>query len=319
MQLPMKNKGFSITELMVAMAVSLIIVGAAYYVYKDTIQSFALQRNITSVKEATKQTLMGLDWFSENWGYGVPCNNSNVEQCNQVYVDTNPNQPPPFPPPSSLYVKIVSGGSGNPCPSVYFYGSLGGEGFVQSLASTNTVNMVSCRLNDSADQNCYYLWRGAQIINNQNPQLGSTSQPIMFSISGLSTNDAYCGNVSVSNPYNASMSNVVNALNGQVIVYNGPNQAYSSIELLQNGDLLIRVPQLIHMYCAQNPQDNNNWWLYVSTQDMAAPYCNASMVPIPVMRVRSFSVTPVSNGIQVNATVINAHGDTISVQRFYGK
>ncbi|MEM3845975.1 MAG: prepilin-type N-terminal cleavage/methylation domain-containing protein [Candidatus Parvarchaeota archaeon] len=313
MQFLKTKKAFSILELMIALAVSLIIVAAAFFIYKDTIESYAIQRNINLVKETTKQTLMGLEMFLQEWGYGVPCSNSNVEQCNQVIESNNPNNIP-FPPPSSLYIVI---NSGNPCDSVYFYGSLGGEGFIQSLASTNTVNVVSCELNTSQNQNCYYAWRGAKIFLNQNPSFGSTSTPLIFSLNNLTSNDSYCANISPSNPYNDTMSNYVTALNGQLIIYNGNQQSFTNQLNLDPGDLLIRVPSLIHIYCQTNPQDNN-LWLYVSTTDMASPYCQNNLSPTPIVRVNSFHVSAVQNGVQVNIA-INNNGNVININRFFGK
>lgn len=311
MQATMRSKkGFTVLELLVAAVLSLIILASIAGIYLTASRAFRVHRELSVLKESTKEGIHALEWFLMRWGVGVPCiNPQNPALCARVQEGNDPNV---YPPPSALYVVRRQG---NPCDEVVFYGSLGGMGFVDAVRGTDRVAVMSCRLSQDARQNCYHIWRGASVFLNQDPTAGNTNTPLIFTISGLSADNLDC--INVNDRSNATMNVRAIAQNGRIETFVGNNRVFTNILNLESGDLLIRVPHRIRLFCQPNPQDNNNLWLYVQTTDMS-PQCNQNEPPMPLVRVDSFRTQITDNGLFVTLQV-REEGRTLTIQRFYGR
>lgn len=300
------RKGFTIAELLVAAFISLMILGSILGIYIISNRAFGVNRELSLLKESTKEGIYALEWFFQRWGVGVPCiNPQNPNACAQVQIDTNPNL---YPPPSALYVVRTPG---MPCDEIVFYGSLGGVGFVDAVRGIDRVSVMSCRLSQASTQNCYHIWRGARVFTDAN----NNNLPLIFRISGLSADNLDCINVNDRN--NALMNLVAIATNGQIETFIGNTRVLTDRLNLEPGDLLIRVPHRIRFFCRNNPADNNQLWLYVQATDLAEQ-CNQNEPPMPLVRVNRFNTQITDNGILATIDVVE-EGRVLTVQRFFGR
>ncbi len=300
------RKGFTIAELLVAAFISLMILGSILGIYIISNRAFGVNRELSLLKESTKEGIYALEWFFQRWGVGVSCiNPQNPNACAQVQIGINPNL---YPPPSALYVVRTSG---TPCDEIVFYGSLGGMGFVDAVRGIDRVSVMSCRLSQAATQNCYHIWRGARVFTDAN----NNNLPLIFRISGLSADNLDCINVNDRN--NALMDLVAIATNGQIETFIGNTRVFTDRLNLEPGDLLIRVPHRIRFFCQNNPADNNQLWLYVQTTDLAEQ-CNQNEPPMPLVRVNRFNTQITDNGILATIDVVE-EDRVLTVQRFFGR
>lgn len=304
------KKGFTVLELLVAVMVSIIVLASIAGIYIISNRAFGVHRELSLLKESTKEGIYALEWFFQRWGVGVPCiNPQNPALCAQVQQGTDPNV---YPPPSALYIVRRQG---NPCDEIVFYGSLGGMGFVDAIRGEDRVTVMSCRLAQNTRHNCYYIWRGARIFVNQDPGAGNLDMPLIFTISGLSQDNLDC--INVNDRSNAVMNLQAVAQNGRLETFVGNNRVFTNILNLESGDLLIRVPHRIRIFCQPNPTDNNNIWLYAEATDMS-PQCNSNEPAMPLVRVNAFRTQIVDNGLLVTLQVTE-EGRTLTIQRFYGR
>ena len=306
----MENKGLTITELLVAIFISAIILSAMGFLYSTSNKVFSQTEGIQNAKDYIDNGMTQLQWFFDRWGAGVPCNDpTGANNCTVVRPCQDSNGNFDFPPPSSICITYQQNQTYPSCDDVYFYGTMGGEGFVSRVSSPSTVTVMSCRLNQAPNNNCYLVKRGGiwfRDYQNQNTVL-------FFQISGLSQNNLDC--ISSNSLSNANMSRTVNALNGQVYVQNGP----TAPPQLQNGDLLIRAPSLIHLYCQTNPQDGN-LWLYAQTTDKSP--CGNNKGPYALMPVNTFQVIndPYKDGyVEVRISFRGKDGKLITMDRIFGR
>ncbi|QER42573.1 hypothetical protein F1847_07395 [Thermodesulfobacterium sp. TA1] len=330
----LKTRGYSLIELLIASFIGLLVIAAMFGFYWVAQNTFTQIRYLTSVKEQTKGGLAQLEWFFQRWGFGVPCSNlNNPETCTQVLVDNNSTSRFPYPPQTSLYLRLAQN---NPCDEVWFYGTLGGEGFITRVVGTDNVAVMSCRLSIESRHNCYHIWRrrshfvnkdttsnGSACYNTNVFNITTNEYPIVFSLSGLSQNNLDCSRET--NPDNAQLNIQATVYDGRIEDYNGTQRILTDRINLEGGDLLIRTPHLIHFFCNQNPNDQNNLWLYVEATDVASS-CNSNEPAMPIARVNSFKVLSQNNGVLVRIEVVTTERKfgtetpkIIRVERFFGR
>ena len=307
-------RGFSLVELLVAIVISMIILGALYSLFFASRNAFINIREVTDVKEVAKLGMAQLEWVFERWGTSVVmCQDPiGTDQCTAVIDCRDASGNFVFPPPSSLCVTIVEG---DPCDSITFYGNLYGNGFVALVTGQDTVRVVSCRLRQTQRHNCYFIKRGGLTFRDV-----ETGNPLIFSISGLSADNLDCLDPSMSP--NATMNRTVTALNGNLI--DPVTGESTNTLLLEGGDLLLRVPHRITLFCRPNPQDNDTLWVYMRAQDTAAN-CNANEPPQPLFPVESMQASIQNNGVLLDIIFRNNHQPsdpeyrTFRVQRIFGR
>lgn len=305
----MKNKGLTVTELLVAIVISTIILIAMGFLYSTSNKVFGQTEGIQNAKDYIDNGMMQLEWFFDRWGAGVPCNDPTGNNNCTVVRDCETNGSFQFPPPSSICITYQQNSTYPSCDDIYFYGTMGGDGFVSRVSSPSTVDIMSCRLSDAQNNNCYLIKRGGIWFRDYQNQ----NNVLFFQISGLSENNLDC--INSSGLSNANMSRTVTALNGQVYINNGP----TSTPQLQNGDFLIRAPSLIHLYCQTNPQDGK-LWLYAQTTDQSP--CENNKGPYALMPINSFKVinNPYTDGyVKVQITFRGKDGKLITMDRIFGR
>ncbi len=297
----MRKAGFTVAELLVALAISVLMIAIMSSLFLTSSQVFNKVKTISDVKENARLGVMQLEWLFQRWGTSTPCANASV--CTQVIPCGTPGNFT-YPPDSSLCITIQSGDT---CDEVWFYGNLYGLGFVDRLVGPDRVAVMSCRLSDDPSVNCYHIKRGG-LWAPYDWDYSTYPEPPIVKISGLDDNNADC--VNVSGTSNTEMDREVELLNG---LYYGSN-----IFKLDGGDLLLRVPHRIHLYCRPNPRDNNRLWLYMEATDMAE-HCNRNEPPQPLVPVEEFRVQNLGNAIRVIVTYSSENGETLTIERVYGR
>jgi len=289
-----KSKAFTITEMLVAIAMSVVLMLALFELYESTQKIFFNTNSISGAEENAYNAYVVMGKFFDKWGVGVPSNT--LSQGN-------------YPPPAPNYVSISSGSCSwqtCPCDSISFYGSLYGFGMVQNIDSNFNAHVISCRLSNttpSKNTEYYYLIRGGSFYSSNS----SNISPDIFTIN-ISPNNVSCISTTASNAI----------ISGGVIYDTTTSQNLS----LSSGDILYSVPYQITFFCQPNPSDNNNNWLYLQTINEATSTTNTQ--PIVPVQSLSFNAYPqgciASNScnmieaiIGVNSQAKNAYGDTASI------
>ena len=287
------RRGITLTEILVSIVISLIILAALVNTLIGTGKGARDILKAVDVKDYAKEGLAKLDWIFQRWGVGVPCIDPTGD--NNCAVVRSCGGPDNYPPPSSLCVNVVRG---NPCDTVQFYGSFGGMGFVTRIYGVNKVAVLSCRLEERANDNCYYIKRGGLWVKDGD-------KPLIVSISNLDP-PRVLDCIDFNGRSNATMDRTVNIQGGGTLE-------------LENGDLLIRVPFRITLYCDRFRADNNKLWLYMRYDDVAG--CKREH-PQPLFPVESFKVVndPYEDGfLRLRITFRGNEGNTLTIERIFGR
>ncbi|ACG56848.1 hypothetical protein HY04AAS1_0156 [Hydrogenobaculum sp. Y04AAS1] len=290
-----KSKAFTITEMLVAIAMSVVLMLALFELYESTQKIFFNTNSISGAEENAYNAYVVMQKYFDRGGVGVPSNTNN----------TNGGYPPPAP----SYISISSGSCSwqtCPCDSISFYGSLYGFGMVQNIDSNSNADVISCRLSDtnpSGSTAYYYLIRGGSFYYSNS----SNTTPDIFTIN-ISPNNVSCIYTTASNAtiYNDTIYDTTT----------GQNLSLSP------GDVLYSVPYQISFFCQPNPSDNNNNWLYLQTINEATGTTNTQ----PIVPVQSLSFSAYPQGciatnscnmieaiIGVNSQAKNASGGITSI------
>ncbi|GAB6066169.1 hypothetical protein JCM9492_12610 [Aquifex pyrophilus] len=288
------KRGISLTEVLVSIAISLVILGVVLNTFLGAGRSAKEIKKVVDVKDYAKEGIAKLDWIFQRWGVGVPCDDPTGDNnCTAIRACGGEDN---YPPPSSLCINVSRG---DPCDTIQFYASLGGMGFVTRIYGVNKVAVLSCRLETRDNDNCYYIKRGGLWVRDEEDNL------VIASISNLDpprTLDC----VDFDGRSNATMDREVETQDDRTLE-------------LESGDLLIRVPYRITLYCAPFRSDNNRLWLYMRIEDMAG--CKREH-PQPLVPVESFKVVndPYTDGfVRLRITFRGADGNTLTIERIFGR
>lgn len=260
------RRGFTLVELLVAIMVSSIILLAVASLFMGSNRAFRVNRDVAEMSEDVRNAITTLEFIFSRWGAGVPCANNNCNITNNIQPCNNQ-----YPPQDPMCMDISGG-------RVIFYANLYGIGFVNNI-DANNISLVSCRLNTSSNQNCYYVWSSGRVILDNN-------QPKIVSLNGNVNQDCISGVNAV------SISRTTNP------------------DLLQ-GNYITRVPHRITLYVQGE-------WLMMDREDMAQA-CNDTETAIRIGRVQNFSVQTQGRSVVVNATFVSADGRTYPITRVYGR
>ncbi len=302
------KKGFSLVEILITIVITSIILAALSSLHIQSDLAFRQTKKFADVKEITKLSLAQMEWLFQRWGTSTPCNDPTGNNLCTPIRDCKVANQFLYPPPSSL---CLTRNEGAPCDEIFFYANLYGNGFVDRLTSATTVAMMSCRLSQASGENCYHLKRGGPFRRDTN----DNSNVLIFSISGLSSNSLDCINIASGQNSNGTMNRQVMAINGfELDTNNQPTQILN----LEGGDLLMRVPHRVRLFCQNNPNDNNKRYLYMQAFDMSND-CNNDETPEPLVPVNSFKIQQEGQGIRVKITVRSQDDGTMTVERFFGR
>ncbi|HRY35082.1 MAG TPA: hypothetical protein P5249_04170 [Smithellaceae bacterium] len=307
-----RNGGFNLVELIIVLLMSTLILAAMTSIFTTSGSVFQKTKNISDVKEISKGGMAQLEWLFQRWGTATPCNNPDTALCTKVQ-DCRVNAAYPYPPPGTVCITILDDSNTDPCDEVQFYANLYGSGFVQtpSVANPAIMNIKSCRLTDTKGQNCYHIKRGAQFLSDK--QSSAVYTPLIFSLSDLSDNRLDCTDGTVA--ANATVSTSAAALNG-MLKDNAGN--FLSTYELEGGEIILRVPHRVRLFCRNNSADQNRRWLYLEATDMASD-CTAHEPFQPLVPVKSFDIAIQNQGVVVTMEVRGPNGNTIKTQRHFAR
>ncbi|PMP66619.1 MAG: hypothetical protein C0190_05290 [Thermodesulfobacterium geofontis] len=308
------KRGFTLIEMLVVILIGALVIGALVGLYIAHQRVQGPIKMTSDISEIQRAGIAQLEWIFSRWGTGTPCNDPtganictrirpcdianvcNVENLSRVCSNETVSNTPCYPPPSSLCVSVRSG---NPCGQIWFYANLEGVGIISNVYR-DMVQLVSCRLKTEDNNNCFHIMRYGRFFRDAT----NDTRALIFRLSNLSPQNAECLDERYLNPseYNAQASRITTIYNGYIRNQAGNLQKWLNLE---GGDIVIRVPKLVHLYCGNGP--DNRLWLKMDLCDMAAN-CTSNERAIniaPVESFRPFIVIPVGGG---NETIDDTSG-----------
>lgn len=274
------KKGFTLIEMLIVILIGMLIIGVLVGLYVAHQKIQVPTKMISDISEIQRAGITQLEWIFSRWGTGTPCNDpTGANICTRIRpCDINGNFHF-YPPPSSLCISIRSG---DPCSEVWLYGNLEGIG-IASNVYRDRIRLISCRLSTEGNKNCFHIMRHGRFFRDANNQ----SKVLIFGLSELNRQNAECLDPSYLDPsfYNAEANRISTIYNGFI-----QNQAgnLQNFLLLEGGDIIIRVPKLIRLYCNTNPNEGR-LWLY-----MDLTY-NFSDIPQNCLINETIEISPVEN------------------------
>ncbi|MDI6801642.1 MAG: hypothetical protein QMD01_06285 [Thermodesulfovibrionales bacterium] len=274
----MNNKGYSLVELILAVGVSTIILGAILLSYTGTLKVF---KDVKAISDNIQMKTPSIELISrsfDRWGVGVVSREdlASCRSCQDYTTDCCPIAR------RSMTITTTNG-----CSDVTFFGNFHGFGFVKGPDPiADPANIISCRLNNSKEnQNCYILWRDNFPLNN----MDSNNILIPLKATDLSIDDAECLTLTavtdIGTAPNATLSSALKAR-----VEGNP------AKVIKSGDFIQRFPHQIRLYCNANSRDGGRTWLYADMTDTTSN-CGSSDEPAtPIAPVNNFLVTPLPAG-----------------------
>lgn len=262
------NKGFSLVEMLIAIVVTSVILGAIMMSFTTSLRVFKDAKSISDNIETKTPSVELISRYFDRWGVGV------VSRKEKTVCHIN-NCP--------VAQKTITISTSNDCADVTFYGNLHGFGFVRDVVgTTNTASkLISCRLNAiSSNVNCYTLWRNNSPLND----LDVSNNLIPLSLESLSSpHNADCSQLPAGTTQNATMDDEMSPRAGNIW------------KTVKPGDVVQRAAHKIKLYCANNSNDANRKWLYVDLTDQYG-YCTENENASPIAPVDNFNVQALPSG-----------------------
>jgi len=247
------NKGFSLVEILIAVVITSVVLGAVLITYTSSLRVFRDVKSISDNIETKTPSLELISRYFDRWGAGV------VAQDRKQLCTNCPTKQ-----------KAINITTTNDCSDITFYGNLYGFGFVKAVSGGNA-QLISCRLDMSTGHNCYTLWRNNTPLNNPTTAAGNL---VPLTLTGLSTNNADCSAITHATTFNATVSVTMGAL------------------VATPGDIIYRAPHLIRLYCANNGSDGGRKWLYVDLTDVFCS-TGVNELATPIAPVNAFTATAI--------------------------
>lgn len=182
------NKGFTLIEALMALAISIIIIGSITAAYMAAVKDFKNVKSISDNLQTKTPAIELIGRFFDRWGVGVVSqqDNSSCTNC-----------------PSTQRAMTIT--TTNGCSDVTFYGNIYGMGFVYSV-SGGAANIISCRLKTGSTDNCYVIWRDNATANSI-----ASGSVVPVALAGLSTDDQTCSDLTAGATSNVTASSTMSS------------------------------------------------------------------------------------------------------------
>ncbi len=297
----MRKKAFTLVEILVAMILASIILVAVLGLYVASDKVFKKTKPVSDVLEEMRSGIVTLDFVFSRWGAGVPCYNNN---CN---IGTTISACSSYPPTDPMCMTCNSGDLTTGCSDVEFYANLYGMGFVIA-ATTSSASLVSCRLDTSDNQNCYYIWENGGVVNYNS----TTASPPAYGFN-VSFNSIDCVD------FNGAPNLIIN--DPDMCEWVNGTLDCSYVYSVQSGDIITRVPHKVRLYVDQDT--DGSYWLMMDKTDMESG-CNSDENAVKVARIKdanSFKVYAVGRAIKVVITFATQglKEQTFTIERYFGR
>lgn len=281
------DKGFSLLEILVGVAILMIVAAAIFVSYANSLKVFTDAKSISDNIETKTPTIELIARYFDRWGVGVVSRESGkgLPGCTGNCPATQ---------------KLLAIASTNGCSDVTFYGNIQGMGFVTQVASGTgpaTAQLISCRLNTDASNNCYVLWRSNSPMN---PTTTGGTNVIPLALQDLTLGNQDCSQLpsSTATISNATMNKTMSPWSG------------AATQTAQPGDVVQRAAHEIRLYCDANPDDGDRRWLYVDLTDHYGS-CSRTETGVAVAPVQSFTATAIAaSPLPAGTTCDTAMGGT---------
>lgn len=305
------KKGFTLVEILIVILISSLMIGAmvGLFAVHQLVQSST--KATSDIMEIQRAGIAQLEWIFSRWGTGTPCYNYNFTNpvvCTRI-TSCRVENSFPYPPPSSMCITIESG---VPCDEVWFYANLEGVGIVTNIFR-DTAYLVSCRIKTDQENNCFHVIRYGKFFTDDRNE----TKILTFSLASLSEQDLECLDEKYLNPYEYNAEVDRNA----TILNEGTVDGKSWL-LLEGGDIIVRAPKLVHLYCENDY--NNVVWLKMDLSEMAEN-CTGEIKTIKISPVENFKVSMAGESIKVDITFRNFENQnsrnykTYKVTRYFGR
>jgi hypothetical protein len=331
-----KQKGFTITELLIVSFLSVFVLMMVYQVSSGAINLFLSTKSNSDSLESKAPAMEVISRYFERRGVAVVTGATGLGlQTSPKYIDAVTN------------TQTGVGSSGG--HHITFYSNLGGFGVVRSVSGTApnlSITLTSCRLNDvlpahrDSSSKCYYIYRGTSAtqtpsnLDNDNNAVGDGKlDSISFpSISSANvTSQCVDPNFVLSTP---NLTTTTNASDGIIVDQDGTVTGATPITL-QEGDYIFRSHYKIELYIKQNSSDNNRKWLYSKLTNVAGACGRNSsdqdqaleeaLAPAEKITLDSPTTLPETTGLVATVTVLfrnefkgNTKPKYFSVTRTFG-
>ncbi|MGC9007436.1 MAG: PilW family protein [Sulfurihydrogenibium sp.] len=286
----MKNKGFTLTELLIAIVVASITLLAITSLFMVGNRVVKEVKPVSEAMEEAQSGLATLDFLMSRWGVGFPCTKCNVTTSlpNCPDYDAFPSTPNPY--GDNPLCITIEDKDNDRNSEVYFFASLGGSGFVIRV-DNNKADLISCRLSKSDTNNCYYRFRNGNFLD-------------FIQLKSLSSDNADCSKLENLSQSNAKTSADVDVLSaGDFKVKSGR---------LAEGDFIVRAPHFIKLYV-------KNGWLMMDKKDVDP--CNANENAVTIAKVTEFKAERVGMGVKFTIKFQSQTdpSKTFTVEKYYSR
>ncbi|AAC07392.1 PilW family protein [Aquifex aeolicus] len=138
------NRGMTLIELLVALALSIILSLGLYYSFRYSGIFFSQDKAISDLIEYARTAEEQLKFYFDRWGNGVP---EGGTDCTYSFPNGYPKN----------RFCIIKGSSGN-CDEIIFYGNTQGFLIVLDEKDEDEFNALACRMTNDEDD-YYYIWK----------------------------------------------------------------------------------------------------------------------------------------------------------------
>lgn len=338
-QKKLRNKGFTLTEILISILISSIVLVGFYQLSFSSVRFFTYSKNESDNLETKTPSMELLARYFDRWGVGV-------------ITDTNSSDEKTLLPKTEKYIYAPTNADSSAKQAtesdpIIFYANLSGIGFVKSVGTN--ANLLSCRLGETTvgsntnNDKCYYILRDNKIIpNNLNsdndvgttPNTSLYNKPLYDSISFATTptsstecvSDSLFANINTSNSNIDKQGTIVDSNSSSIlsILFQGLTTTASTVNLM-DGDIIFRSPHRIKLFIKSNPLDSNKNWLYVNLTPIASKCAsNGGIVEEPIAPADSITAKKLgtSSAYEIKVTFrsneYKKQSKTFTVTRIFG-
>ena len=274
----MMKKGVTLVELLIVVAISLVLSLMIFQVVNFVSKSTKTSKEYSDLLELYRTTEAQLKYYFDRWGIGVPYDSNNTTCEFQFSTNIEDSE---F--PNSPYCLKIN--AGNPCDSLEFFIGTPGYMIILHKCTIDTPPCVEYCNVDESDASSYYANYACYMQNDSNIYYYVWRKDKVIDITRGDVLNVYGGWCAVG-------GDIPNGCIGYVI----PDAEGNWDIVLQEGDMILRIPKKVKIYCEQK---EDRWFLYVDEDEVyeeTDDEPDTSTPPYPLAPVQSVSITPYPEG-----------------------
>lgn len=324
-----KNNGFTLTESLITLLVSSIVLTGFYQITFGSIRFFTKNKVDSDAIDIKNPSIELLSRYFDRWGVGV-VTSLNLDGTSKTATQQRDTIPNPdndkfiYMPTSAPNVYVPATSSN----AITFFANLSGFGFVKKITGS-TANLLSCRLDDSlgkkmisgVDTPCYYVRRDGGILptrlDNDPPSGGNTfngdskidsvdfATAFSFTSSAKECVDTNFSSTGYEGLTNANGNSTIGLVG--TIKDSDPESLMSIITplippattfSLKEGDLIFRSPHKVEIFVDKmsdviSGSNDTRKWLFVKLTPVASRCKETTILPQPIALADSIIASPI--------------------------